>query len=86
MKTTRKALIFLLLASVVLLLVCVVAAPTFLLVGAAGESQELPKDLVMDLVVSNVDGHPPIDAVVETIPHDCLECHNDRHHSEENSQ
>ena len=79
MKTTRKVLIFLLLVGVVLLLACVVAAATWLLVGAAGESQELTKDLVMDLVVSNVDGHPPIDAIVEKIPNDCLGCHNDRH-------
>ena len=86
MKTIRKALILLLLAGVVLLLVCVVAAATWLLVGAAGESQELSKDLVMNLVVSKVDDHPPIDAVVERIPNDCLECHNDRHYGQEDSQ
>ena len=86
MKITRKALIFLLLVGVVLLLACVVAVPTLLLVGAAGDSQELSKDLVTDLVVCNVDGHPPIDAVVEKVPDDCLECHNDRHYSQEDPQ
>jgi hypothetical protein len=75
MKTTRKVLIFLLLVGVVaaiaLLLVGVAVGTA---VGAAGGSQEL----LMDLVVSNVDDHPPIDAIVEKIPDDCQECHNDQ--------
>jgi hypothetical protein len=31
----------------------------------------------MDWVVSNVDGHPSIDAIVEKIPNDCLKCHGE---------
>jgi len=86
MKTTRKALIFLLLVVVCLLLMGAVAVPALLLVGAAGDSLELSKDLVMDMVLSNVDNHPPVDAIVENIPNDCLECHNERHYSEDNPQ
>lgn len=67
---TAKVLIF-------VMLLVVVAALALLLVGATGGGREL----VMDLVVSNVDGHPTIDGIVEKIPSDCLECHRRESHA-----
>ena len=74
MKKARKVLIILLLVGVVAALALVLIGAA--LVGAAGESQELAKDLVMDLVESNVDGHPTIDTIVERFPNDCEKCHH----------
>ena len=64
----------------VLLLVGVVASTALLLVATAGENQGWLKDLVMDQVVSKVDGHPPVDAIVEKVPNDCLKCHEEGSH------
>lgn len=69
MNTARKALIG-------LLLVGVVAALALLLFVATGGNQGFVKDFVVDLVASNVDGHPTIDAVVNKVPNDCLQCHS----------
>lgn len=69
MNTARRVLI-------AMLLVGVVAVPVLLLVGVLVGTQGDVKDLVVDLVVSNVDGHPEIDDFVEQIPNDCLQCHN----------
>lgn len=71
MKTARNFMI-------ILLLVGVVVALALALVGALAENQELVKDVVVDLVVSNVDGHPDIDAIVEKVPADCQKCHEQR--------
>lgn len=73
MKTASKILI-------VLLLVGVVASAALLLIAATGPGQGLLKDLVMDNVVSKVDGHPTVDAIVEKIPSDCLKCHGEASH------
>ena len=64
MKRARKVLIF-------LLLVGVVAALALLLVVAT----ERGRELVMDIVASNVDGHPTLDTIVERSPNDCEKCH-----------
>jgi hypothetical protein len=81
---TRKVLIILLLVGVMAALALLLVGAA--LVGAAGESQELAKDLVVDWVESNVDGHPTIDDIVERIPNDCEKCHNDRRYHPENPQ
>jgi hypothetical protein len=56
---------------IILTLVVVVVAFALLLVGTTSVGREL----LVDLVESNVDGHPTIDGIVESIPSDCLECH-----------
>ncbi len=74
MKTARKVLIILLLVGVVAALALLLVGAA--LVGAAGENQEVLKDMVVDLVESNVDGHPTIDTIVERFPNDCEKCHH----------
>lgn len=69
MKTRSKVLI-------ILVLIGLVAIPALLLVGAATANQELLEDLIIDSVVSNVDGYPEIDGTVESIPDDCIKCHD----------
>jgi hypothetical protein len=69
MNTVRRALIVLLIAGVV-------AIPVLLLVGVLGGNQEFVREFVVDTVVSNVDGHPEIDTIVEKVPNDCLQCHD----------
>lgn len=68
MKTTRKTVI----------LLTLVALSALLLGGAAGVHMGLFTDVVTDLVVRNVEGHPKIDRIVHKIPDDCLKCHQQR--------